>query len=81
MTVSSGEKTGELKTGRTTDPISIALAWYVYIKKTIKKCQIYQNLDFNYLKTVYIMLRLGIFTAFDNIFTANILGMWEKRGL
>ena len=39
MTVSSGEKTEELKTGRTTDPISIALAWYVYIKKTIKKCQ------------------------------------------
>ena len=43
--------------------------------------KIYQNLDFNYLKTVYKILRLGIFAAFDNIFTANILGMWEKRGL
>ena len=23
------------------------------------------------------MLRLGIFPVFDNIFTANILGLWE----
>ena len=38
---------------------------------------IYQNFDFNYLKTVYKMLRRGIFPAFDNTYAANILGMWE----
>ena len=37
--------------------------------------KIYQNLDFNDLKTVYEMLRLEIFATFDNIFTANLLGM------
>ena len=42
--------------------------------------KMYQNLDFNYLKTAYKMLSLGIFPTFDNIFTANILGMWEKGG-
>ena len=41
--------------------------------------KMYQNLDLNYLKTVYKMLRLEIFLTFDNTFAANILGMWEKR--
>ena len=45
-----------------------------------KKWKIYQNLDFNYLKTVYKMLGLGIIPIFDNIVIANILRMWEKRG-
>ena len=36
--------------------------------------KISQNLDFNHLKTVYKMLRLGIFSIFYNVFTANILG-------
>ena len=39
----------------------------------------YQNLDFDHLKKVYKMLKLGIFPVFDKIFTANILGIWEKR--
>ena len=32
------------------------------------------------MKTVSKMLEVGIFPMFDNIFTAKILGMWEKRG-
>ena len=42
--------------------------------------KMYQNLGFDHLKTVYKMLKLGIFPIFDNIFTANVLGMWQKRG-
>ena len=42
--------------------------------------KIYQNLDFNQLKTVYNVLKLGIFPIFDDIFTANILETWKKRG-
>ena len=41
----------------------------------------YQNLHFHHLKKVYKMLKLGIFPVFDKIFTANILGIWEKRTL
>ena len=49
--------------------------------KTLSKMpKIYQNLDFNQLKTVYNVLKLGIFPIFDDIFTANILETWEKRG-
>ena len=47
--------------------------------KTLSKMlKIYQNLDFNQLKTVYKVLKLGTFPIFDDIFTANILEMWEK---
>ena len=45
-----------------------------------KNPKIYQNLDFDHLKTVYKMLMLGIFPAFYNKFTENILGMWGKLG-
>ena len=49
--------------------------------KTLSKMpKIYQNLDFNQLKTVSNVLKLGIFPIFDDIFTANILETWEKRG-
>ena len=49
--------------------------------KTLSKMpKIYQNLDFNQLKTVYNVLKLGIFPIFDDIFTANILETWKKRG-
>ena len=44
--------------------------------------KIYQNFDFNHLKTVCKMLRSGIFPVFGNIFTANTLEMWgEEREL
>ena len=41
----------------------------------------FQNIEFNIsLKTVYkTAIRLDFSPVFNNVFTANILGMWEKR--
>ena len=50
-------------------------------KKIIKKChEFIKILILISLKNILQnAIRLGIFNVFDNIFTANILGMWEKR--
>ena len=48
-----------------------------HLQKTVKKSKVYQSLDFRHLKIVH--KRLGIFPILDNIFTAFILGMREKR--
>ena len=60
--------------------VSIEERQRAYPEKLSKMPKMYQILDFHCLKSVYKMLKLGIFSVLDNIFTENILEMWEKRG-
>ena len=56
--------------------------WQRAHRKNIKKCQEFiKILTLIYLKLFYKLLKDWGSPVFDNIFTANILGIWENRGL